>query len=240
MKKALILYWHGLGDVVQLMCHLRCLFNQGYRTDIMCIKSVIDSHLLDHCPYIGSTIEVPNPWDDGNFNQLSAMNTHVFRNMSKDYDWHGMAPHKSAPGTHKVDINSNELNLSFVSIGNPHAVYFISLPVADFPLSEIGPKVEQHPIFPNRANFEVASVIDRQQIEARVWERGVGETLACGTGACAITVIAQKHGFVGEIVDIMLPGGTLNVEWDGLGEVFLSGPAEIVFNGEWPAEVKMK
>jgi len=77
-------------------------------------------------------------------------------------------------------------------------------------------------------------VISRQLIEARVWERGAGETLACGTGACAIAVISRLHGYIDNKVDIELPGGILEVEWDGVGEVFLSGPAEIVFTGEWP------
>jgi diaminopimelate epimerase len=110
--------------------------------------------------------------------------------------------------------------------------------VADFPLAQIGPKVEEHRIFPSRTNFEVARVLSRKQIEARVWERGVGETLACGSGACAIAVLARQHGYTDSKVDIKLPGGTLSVEWDGAGagEVFLSGPAEIVFSGEWPDE----
>jgi len=133
-----------------------------------------------------------------------------------------------------VTIDDKELLLNFVSIGNPHAVYFWQQPVSDFPLSQIGPKVEQHKILPKQVNFEVARVISRQQIEARVWERGVGETLACGSGACAIAVVAQLHGYIDNKVDIKLPGGILNVEWDGIGEVFLSGPAEIVFSGEWP------
>ena len=132
-----------------------------------------------------------------------------------------------------VAAGSEELSLSFVSMGNPHAVYFVQHPVSDFPLSRLGPEVERHRIFPNRANFEVARVISRQLIEGRVWERGVGETLACGTGACAIAVAARLHGYIDNKVDIKLPGGTLEVEWDGTGEVFLSGPAEIVFTGEW-------
>ena len=117
-------------------------------------------------------------------------------------------------------------------MGNPHAVCFREQPVADFPLSRLGPEVENHKIFPNRANFEVARVINRKQIEARVWERGVGETLACGTGVCAIAVAAQRHGYVDNVVDIIIPGGILGIEWDGVGEVFLSGPAEVVFTGE--------
>ena len=133
-----------------------------------------------------------------------------------------------------ITADDRELLLNLVSIGNPHAIYFWHHPVSDFPLSQLGPKVEQHKIFPNGANFEVARVINRHQIEARVWEKGVGETLACGSGACAITVAAQLNGDVDSKVDIKLPGGILDVEWDRAGEVFLNGPAEIVFIGEWP------
>ena len=132
-----------------------------------------------------------------------------------------------------VTIEGKELLLDFVSMGNPHAVYFGQYPVSNFPLSRLGPRVEQHKIFPNRVNFEVACIINRQQIEARVWERGAGETLACGTGACAIAVAARLHGYIDNKVDIKLPGGILNIEWDGTGEVFLSGPAEVVFTGKW-------
>jgi diaminopimelate epimerase len=135
-----------------------------------------------------------------------------------------------------VTVEGKELPLSFVSIGNPHAVYFWQHPVSDFPLSQLGPKVQQHKIFPNRVNFEVARVVNRKQIEARVWEKGVGETLACGSGACAIAVFAQLQDYINSKVDIKLPGGILSVEWHGAGEVFLSGPAEIVFSGEWPDE----
>lgn len=135
-----------------------------------------------------------------------------------------------------VIIEGKELPLNFVSVGNPHAVYLWQHPLSDFPLSHLGPKVQQHKIFPNGVNFEVARVISRKQIEARVWEKGVGETLACGSGACAIGVLAQLHDYVDNKVDIKLPGGILGVEWDGIGEVFLSGSAEIVFSGEWPDE----
>ena len=141
--------------------------------------------------------------------------------------------------SYSITVEGRELLLNLVSIGNPHAVYFWHQPVSDFPLSQLGPKVEQHEIFPNGVNFEVARVISRQQIEARVWERGVGETLACGSGACAITVAAQLHGYIDNKVDIKLPGGILGVEWDGVGEVFLNGPAEIVFAGEWPDEDRL-
>jgi diaminopimelate epimerase len=135
--------------------------------------------------------------------------------------------------SYPVSVDDTELYLNLVSMGNPHAVHFWQRPVADFPLSQLGPRVENLSIFPDRVNFEVARVLDQEQIEARVWERGVGETLACGSGACAITVAAQLHGYIGNEVDIKLPGGALHISWDGVGEVFLSGPAEITFNGEW-------
>jgi diaminopimelate epimerase len=123
--------------------------------------------------------------------------------------------------------------LFLLSLGNPHAVSFLSESVTSFPLAEIGPKVERHPIFPRRTNFEVARVLSREKIEARVWERGVGETLSCGSGACAIAVAAELLGYVEKQVDIILPGGTLTISWDRIGEVLLSGPVEEVFIGEW-------
>jgi diaminopimelate epimerase len=130
-------------------------------------------------------------------------------------------------------IDAKELTLSLLSMGNPHAVSFSSQPLADFPLAELGPKVERHPIFPQRTNFGVARVLSREKIEARVWERGVGETLACGSSACAIAVAAQLLNYVGQQVDIILKGGILTVSWDRVGEVLLAGPVKEVFRGEW-------
>lgn len=132
-----------------------------------------------------------------------------------------------------IKIGNTELRISCVSMGNPHAVCFLNETVADFPLAEVGPRVEHHPMFPNRVNFEIANVISRNEIRARVWERGAGETLACGSGACAIAVVSKLKGLTDNPVSISLPGGTLTINWDGAGEVFLSGPAEIVFYGVW-------
>lgn len=132
-----------------------------------------------------------------------------------------------------LQINRRELSLAIVSMGNPHAVYFTDKSVADFPLTRVGPKMEHHQIFPEGTNFEVAHVVNRRQIEARVWERGAGETLACGTGACAIAVAARLQGYVDDNVAVKLPGGTLEIEWAGTGDVFLSGPAKTIFTGEW-------
>ena len=133
-----------------------------------------------------------------------------------------------------LTIGRRGLTLSFVSMGNPHAVSFLSQPVADFPLSAIGPQVENHPMFPERVNFEVGRILARNKIGARAWERGAGETLSCGSGACAIAVIARIKGYIDDEVDIMLEGGDLTVYWNGVGEVYLSGPVAEVFSGEWP------
>jgi len=131
-------------------------------------------------------------------------------------------------------IGGRELTLSLLSMGNPHAVSFLSEPVTSFPLAEIGPQVEKHHTFPQRTNFEIARVLTREKIEARVWERGIGETLACGSGACAIAVAARLLDYANNQVDIILPGGVLTVSWDRVGEVLLTGPVEEVFDGEWP------
>ena len=134
-----------------------------------------------------------------------------------------------------LDVEGFLLNLTFVSMGNPHAVAFIDTPVAEFPLERIGPQVEHHRIFPNKVNFSIVNVRSGGAVVARVWERGAGETLACGTGACAIAVAARLHGFTGEDIDITLPGGALTVSWDGSGEVYLEGPVKEVFEGVWHA-----
>jgi diaminopimelate epimerase len=125
------------------------------------------------------------------------------------------------------------LLMSFVSMGNPHAVTFLDQPVDEFPLHQVGPLVEHDPMFPRRINFETVNRRDDGNLTARVWERGSGETMACGTGACAIAVAARLLGYTGDTVDITLPGGTLTIDWDGEGEVYLAGPAEEVFSGEW-------
>jgi len=118
-------------------------------------------------------------------------------------------------------------------MGNPHAITFLDRSVDEFPLHQIGPMVEHDPMFPRRVNFEIVNRKNDRHLTARVWERGSGETMACGTGACAIAVASRLLGYTGDTVDITLPGGTLTIDWDGEGEVYLAGPAEEVFSGEW-------
>jgi diaminopimelate epimerase len=142
-------------------------------------------------------------------------------------------PEASPVIDYPLTIGKMKLKITCVSIGNPHAVCFLEQPVSDFPLAEVGPRMEHHPMFTNRVNFEIVNVISRKKLKARVWERGAEETLSCGTGACAIAVAARLKKLTDNPVDITLPGGTLSVDWDGKGEVSLSGPAEVVFQGEW-------
>ena len=126
-------------------------------------------------------------------------------------------------------VDGIDLALTFVSMGNPHAVAFLEQPVESFPLHAIGPKVEHLPIFPNRVNFEIVHMNGDVTASARIWERGSGETMACGTGACAIAVAADLHLMSRGPIDIILPGGVLNIDWDGHGDVLLQGDAVEVF-----------
>lgn len=143
-----------------------------------------------------------------------------------------------ASGDKAVDepilVGGNEYRMTCVSMGNPHAVIFIGCDVREFPLEEIGPKFENHERFPNRVNTEFVRVIDRRTAEMRVWERGSGETLACGTGACAVAVACALNGFTEDEVTVRLLGGDLQIRWDREKDtVFMTGPAEVVFDGEW-------
>jgi diaminopimelate epimerase len=125
------------------------------------------------------------------------------------------------------------VSVTCVSMGNPHAVQFVP-DVDAVDLAAIGPKVEHHPLFPNRINFHVCQVVSREELRMRSWERGAGLTLACGTGAGATMVAARLRGLVEEVARIQVPGGELELTWDGAGEVLMSGPAEYVYRGEWP------
>ncbi|MFA6448188.1 MAG: diaminopimelate epimerase [bacterium] len=118
-----------------------------------------------------------------------------------------------------------------VSMGNPHAVIFRDEDVDDSPVLTAGPEIEKHPMFPRKTNVEFVNVISETELKMRVWERGVGETLACGTGTCATAVAANITGRAGRKVTVHLRGGDLFIDWTETGEVLMSGPAEFVFNG---------
>lgn len=134
----------------------------------------------------------------------------------------------------EIEVGGKKYTMTCVSMGNPHAVVFIDCDTKAFPLEEVGSRFEIHERFPNRTNTEFAKIIDRHNIDMRVWERGTGETLACGTGCCATAVAAILNGYVENNVTIHVLGGDIDIYWSGRAEdsVFMSGPAETVFDGE--------
>jgi len=133
-----------------------------------------------------------------------------------------------------LEIDGETLRVSSVSMGNPHAVVFVEDPDS-VPVERWGPLVENHSAFPNRTNVEFVTPLGRDRIRQRTWERGVGETLACGSGACAVAVVAMLRGVVDDEVRIELRGGELEISWKGGGApVIMTGPAAEVFTGEFP------
>lgn len=134
----------------------------------------------------------------------------------------------------EITVDSKKFNMTCVSMGNPHAVMFIDKSPNEFELEHFGPLFENNKIFPNRVNAEFARVTDRKNIDMRVWERGTGETLACGTGTCATVVAAILNGYVDNEVTVHLLGGDLQIYWSGdeNDSVIMTGPAEYVFTGE--------
>lgn len=127
-------------------------------------------------------------------------------------------------------INDKSFKITCVSMGNPHCVIFVD-DVDEFPVEKYGPLIEINKFFPKKTNVEFIEVVNRKKIKMRVWERGAGETLACGTGASAAAVASQLQGFVDKKVNVILKGGTLNIEWAKDGHVYMTGPAQEVFSG---------
>lgn len=145
----------------------------------------------------------------------------------------GVDPSAASPagdGRLRIDLGDDAIEVSTVGMGNPHAVAIVD-EVDAAPVRTVGPAVEHHPAFPNRVNVGFAQVVDRERVRLRVWERGVGETAACGTGACATAVALQRLGLVGTDVTVSLPGGELRVHWEDGGTVMMTGPAVEVSHG---------
>jgi diaminopimelate epimerase len=131
-----------------------------------------------------------------------------------------------------LDVDGVAVPVTVLSMGNPHAVQLVA-DVERAPVTTQGPKIERHPRFPKRVNAGYMQIVDRGHIHVRVWERGAGETLACGTGACAAVVAGRLRGLLDENVAVRLRGGTLQISWRGEGEpVWMTGPAVSVFEGE--------
>lgn len=130
-------------------------------------------------------------------------------------------------------VGDEEYRMTSVGMGNPHTVVFME-DLETLDIETIGPKFEHHPCFPNRVNTEFVTVLDRTHAQMRVWERGSGETLACGTGACAVAVACILNGLTEDQVTVTLLGGDLQIQWDREENiVYMTGPAEVVFDGEW-------
>lgn len=130
-----------------------------------------------------------------------------------------------------VTIDGKEYNITCVSMGNPHCITYVD-DTDSFPLEEIGPKFESNPIFPRRVNAEFVQVVSRDYLKMRVWERGSGETLACGTGTCATVVASILNGLTEDEVTVRLLGGELIIKWDReTNLVYMTGPAKVVFDG---------
>ena len=134
----------------------------------------------------------------------------------------------------QMDILGHKLDITCLSVGNPHAVCIMDQNVEDFPLVEVGTIVEKHEYFPNRINFEIVNVISRSKIRARIFERGAGETLSSGTGSTASASASRYNGLVDDSVEVVLDGGSLNISWDQNDMAMLEGPSEEVFSGIWP------
>lgn len=130
-----------------------------------------------------------------------------------------------------IEVDGEKYRFTAVSMGNPHAVTFVE-DVDNIPFNVIGSKVENSPLFPHKTNVEFVEIRDKEHIKLRVWERGTGETLACGTGACASVVAAGVNGYVNHKVNVELLGGNLQIDWKDDNHVYMTGPAETVFTGE--------
>ncbi|HVN43510.1 MAG TPA: diaminopimelate epimerase, partial [Steroidobacteraceae bacterium] len=134
--------------------------------------------------------------------------------------------------TYRLELRSGPVEFGAVSIGNPHAVIRVRS-IDEAPVDTIGPAVENHPRFPRRVNVGFLEIVAPDHIRLRVFERGVGETQACGTGACAAVAVGRRDGALAEDVRVDLPGGRLTVQWPGPGEaIWLTGPAETAFEGQ--------
>ena len=131
-----------------------------------------------------------------------------------------------------VKIDGQEYKITAISMGNPHAVVYME-DIKNLEIEKIGPKFEMNEIFPDRVNTEFVKLIDKNTVEMRVWERGSGETLACGTGACAVAVASVLNGYTDDNVTVKLLGGDLQIEWDREDNlVYMTGPATVVFDGK--------
>ena len=146
-----------------------------------------------------------------------------------------LLPADTDPRRFTLEAGGQSFTVSAVSMGNPHCV----IPVEDIAacgFEAFGPLLEKHPRFPAHANIEFTKVLDRGHVRVRVWERGSGETLACGTGACAVAVACARLGLTDRACEVQLRGGTLHILWAENNHVYQEGPAAFICDGEWPED----
>lgn len=175
-------------------------------------------------------LEVAPTWHDGRIVRARVdMGEPGFRAAEVPFDVPGESTLEDYPFT----ANGFSLAINGVSMGNPHAVAILDEAVGDVELERLGPLVEHDARFPERVNLELVNVLSRNLLKVRVWERGSGQTMACGTGACAAAVVARRKGLVDDVVTVALPGGDLRIEWAGTGPVMMDGPVHKVFEGSW-------
>ena len=148
------------------------------------------------------------------------------------YDWKAIPLAKECDTLHLSIEAGSLIDPVAVNVGNPHCVFFVE-DVHAVDLAKLGPKIEHATLFPERTNVEVASVLDERNIRMRVWERGVGITPACGSGACATLVAAHRRNLVNRKVTVILDGGDLTIEWLESGDILMTGPVSVSFSGTW-------
>ncbi len=157
--------------------------------------------------------------------------------------WDEIPLAESFPDTRRIELQVGPIDdpvlhsPGVVNMGNPHAVFFVENDPETYDLARIGPMLENHPLFPERANISVAQVLGREAIKLRVWERGAGLTLACGTAACATVVAASRLRMIGRQANVALPGGDLFVEWRADDHVLMTGPVALVAEGTLAPEL---
>ena len=206
---------------------------------IRCVaKFVYDKNMTDsehisvvsagQVKYLDMIVERQHPWDRGIVRQVRV-------NMGIPVLKPELIPVKANGNSminEPITVNEKEYHVTCVSMGNPHAVIFTE-GVKDLDLEQIGPFFEHHEFFPKRINTEFVEIIDRKNVFMRVWERGAGETLSCGTGCCAAAVAGVLNNLTDSKITVKLLGGELQIEWDrNRNLVFMTGPAETVFEGE--------
>ena len=213
-------YEHGMTNKTDIdietlsgLKHLHLILNGAEGSEDLLVP---DEQLTgaDEQKVVGATVDMGSPITDA---ALIPLNTEIIK--------------ENKPG-YTLAVLARCHRFTFVSMGNPHAVTFVDN-VDEVPLEELGPAYEHHEIFPERANIEFVHVIDRTHIEFRVWERGSGETMACGTGACASTYACILNGLTENQVNVKMKGGSLVIKYDPeLNTIFMTGPAVTAFTGE--------